>query len=156
MKSIATIVVTCLSGLASIAPCSAQASDVAAVVNVANPVGSVSAGQLRKIFAGDQRSWPNGHPVRLIVRAPGSHERQALLKLLHMSETQYKDHWSEKVFHGEADSEPVLVLSVGMQMEALRVYPDAITLVDVHDIKPMMKVLRVDGRFPGEIGYPVH
>jgi hypothetical protein len=42
-----------------------------------------------------------------------------------------------------------------MQKEAIMVFPGAIALVDLIDVKPGMKVLKVDGHSPGEPGYPV-
>jgi hypothetical protein len=43
-----------------------------------------------------------------------------------------------------------------MQKEALATYPGAIALVNSQDIKPGMKVVTVDGRMPGEAGYPLN
>ena len=135
---------------------SAQLADVAVVVNPANPVSSISLAELRKIFAGEKRSWQGGLPMRPIVRPQGCHERLALLRLLGMSEGEYKQHWTAQVFRGEVGSEPSTVPSVGMQKEAISVLPGAITLVDASDVKPGMKVVKIDGHLPGEPGYPLH
>jgi hypothetical protein len=43
-----------------------------------------------------------------------------------------------------------------MQREAVVAYPGAIALVDAQDIKPGMKVVRVEGCMPGDDGYPLH
>jgi hypothetical protein len=43
-----------------------------------------------------------------------------------------------------------------MQKEALGVYPGAIALVDAAEVKPGMKVLKVDGHTPGDGNYPLH
>jgi hypothetical protein len=40
-----------------------------------------------------------------------------------------------------------------MQREAVIAYPGAVALVDLQDVKTGMKVLRVEGRMPGEAGY---
>jgi hypothetical protein len=79
-----------------------------------------------------------------------------LLKLLAMSETEYKQYWIAQVFRGEADAEPLTVPSAGMQKEALKVFPGAISLLNVGDVKPGMKVLKVDGLLPGAAGYSLH
>jgi phosphate transport system substrate-binding protein len=129
--------------------------DVAVVVNEKNSVSNVSYEQLRKIFAGERRAWPGGVPVKLIVRAPGSAERIALLKLLGMSEGEYKQYWTAQIFRGEAQSEPPALFSNGMQKEALSVFPGAVALVSARDVKQGMKVVRVDGHAPGEPGYPL-
>lgn len=43
------------------------------------------------------------------------------------------------------------VPSVGMQKEALASFPGAITLVNVRDVKPGMKVIKIDGLLPGAV-----
>jgi hypothetical protein len=43
-----------------------------------------------------------------------------------------------------------------MQKEALRLFPGAISLVNARDVKPGMKVLKVDGLLPNTPGYALH
>ena len=133
---------------------SGQTGAVAVVVNEKNPVNNLSTPELRKLFAGEKHSWSGGLPVKLFVRAPGAYERVVLLKLLGMSEREYKQYWTAQVFRGEAQAEPVALFSNGMQKEAVTIYPGAVALVNFQDVKPGMKVVRVDGHMPGEAGYP--
>ena len=58
----------------------------------------------------------------------------------------------EQLLKGKA--EPVALFSNGMQKEAVAIYPGAVALVNFQDVKPGMKVVRVDGHMPGEVGYP--
>jgi hypothetical protein len=46
--------------------------------------------------------------------------------------------------------------SNGMVLEAVRVFPGASSLVDVGDLKPGVKVIKVDGLLPGSAGYLLH
>ena len=150
------IVVWVAIGLAVLALSSAsgQTGAVAVVINEKNPVNNLSAPELRKLFAGEKHSWGGGLPVKLFVRAAGAYERVVLLKLLGMSESEYKQYWTAQVFRGEAQAEPVALFSNGMQKEAVTIYPGALALVNFQDVKPGMKVVRVDGHKPGEAGYP--
>jgi hypothetical protein len=136
-------------------PAAAQPNDVVVVVNSGNPTTNISLGDLRKMFSGTKRSWSGGQPVKLITRGSGCPERVVLLNLVAMSEIEYRQYWTALVFRGEADAEPMVLPSVGMQKEALNVYPWAISLVSVADVKPGMKVLKVDGILPGAAGYPL-
>jgi hypothetical protein len=79
-----------------------------------------------------------------------------LLRLLGMSESEYKQYWIAQVFRGDSQAEPVALFSNGMQKEAISAFPGAIALVTIGDVKPGMKVLKVDGHLPGEPDYPVH
>jgi len=143
----------CLASLACLPVAAAQAGDVAVVVNDRNPVTKMNKTELRRIFDGEERSWSAGVPIRIFVRAPGTHERAALLKLLDMTESEYKQYWTAQVFRGEAQTEPIALPSNGMQREAVVAYLGAVALVDLQDVKANMKVLRVEGRMPGEAGY---
>lgn len=133
-----------------------QKSDIAVVVNSNNPVNAVSLSDLRKIFAGEKRSWPGGTPIKLIVRTPGCRERESLLQLLGMSESEYKHYWTTQVLRGEAISEPVAVFSNGFQNEAVKAMPGGIALIEYRDARSGVKVLKVDGHLPGDAGYPLH
>jgi hypothetical protein len=155
VKSISTLLLLWIAGLCSFPQATAQVN-VAVVVNPANAATNVSLGDLRKIFSGEKRSWSGGQPIKLVVRGPGCLERLALLRLLAMSEGDYKQYWTAQVLRGEADAEPLTVPSIGMQMESLKVFPGAITLMTVQDVKPGMKVLKVDGLLPSAPGYPLH
>jgi phosphate transport system substrate-binding protein len=155
-KLIVVWVAIWLAGLAGSSPAVAQTGTVAVVVNEKNPVNNLSTAELRKLFSGDKHSWTGGLPVRIFVRAPGAYERLVLLKLLGMSEKEYKTYWTAQVFRGEAQAEPVALFSNGMQKEAVATYPGAVALVNFQDVKPGMKVVKVDGHMPGEAGYPLN
>jgi hypothetical protein len=156
VKSTAILLVVGLAVLLIPPRASAQADDVAVVVNSGNSITNISLEELRKLFAGTKRSWTSGHPVRLITRGPGCHERLVLLKLVKMSESEYKQYWTAQVFRGDADAEPSVVPSVGMQREAIIAFSGGITLVNAPEVKPGMKVVKVDGLLPGAPGYPLH
>jgi len=157
MHSRLTIVLVAiwLAGLGDIADAVAQTDDVAVVVSEKNPVANLTKPELRRIFAGEKHAWAGGQPIKLFVRAPGAHERAVLLKLLDMSESEYKRYWTAQVFRGEAQAEPVALFSNGMQKEALTTFPGAIALVNFQDVKPGMKIVKVDGHSPAEPGYPL-
>jgi phosphate transport system substrate-binding protein len=148
------VVVIYIAGYAGVPAAVAQTADIAVVVSPKNPVNNLSLQEVRKIFAGEKRSWAGGLPVKLFVRAPGARERTVLLKLLGMSESEYKRYWTAAVFRGDTQSEPVALFSNGMQKEAIGVYPGAVALVNAQDVKVGMKVVKVAGHMPGETGYP--
>lgn len=155
-KLIAGLMLVWLAVCANARPAAAQVSDVAVVVNSNNPAVTLSLGELRKIFSGEKRTWPGGSAIKLLVRTPGTHERLVLMKLLGMSEGEYKQYWTTQVFRGEASSEPVVVFSNGMEKEAIVSIPGAIALMETRDVKPGVKVVKVDGVAPGAPGYPFH
>ena len=73
-----------------------------------------------------------------------------------MTESEYKQYWTTQVFRGQAQAEPLVLPSNGMQKEAVGAIPGAIALVSAQDIKPGMKVVKVNGSLPGTPDYPLH
>lgn len=157
-KLVITVLLSWLVSYVLISVSAGQDADLAVVVNPKNSVSNVSSEDLRKILAGEKRSWPGGVPIKIIVRAAGCPERLVLLRILGMSESEYKRYWTGQVLRGEADSEPLTVFSFGMVKEATMVFPGAIGLVNAQNLKPGMnlKIIKVDGHMPGDTGYPVH
>jgi len=158
MRAITVPLLVCMMWFAVTVRAAAPSNDIAVLVNPDNSISNITSADLRKVFSGQKRSWPGGARIRLIVRPVGSHERDVLLHLLRMSESEYKQYWTAQVYRGEADSEPLVLPSFGMVLEATRAFPGAIAFVEARDIKAGMylKVIKVDGLMPGDSGYPLH
>lgn len=136
-------------------PLWSQVGDVAVVVNMKNPATRMTVSDLRKLFAGEKRTWPGGIPVKLIIRAPEAHEREVVLHVLQLSESEFKSYWIAQAYKGEG-GEPVAVFSNGMQKEAVVSIAGAIALIEASDLKPGLKVLKIEDKLPGQPGYPLH
>lgn len=155
MTRIFTLLISSLFNVLFTPPLIAQGTDVAVVVSTKNSVTGMTVPELRKILSGEKHSWNGGKPIVIIVRGTKSHERNTLLRLLRMSEDNYKSYWRSQIFRGEATGEPIAVPSNGMQREAIAVYPGGISLVESQDVKPGMKVILLDGHLPGDPDYPL-
>jgi hypothetical protein len=132
----------------------ALAGDIAVVVHPDVQVDNLSFTDLRRVLLGDRQFWPSGQPVTLIVRAPIAAERTLLLKKVYaMTESQFRQYWIAKVFRAEATAGPRIVVSNNELVEMVGVLPGAIALVDADDIPAGLKILKVDGRRPGEKDY---
>jgi ABC-type phosphate transport system substrate-binding protein len=128
--------------------------DIAVVVHPDTPVSGLSLAEVRKVFLGDRQYWNSNVPVVLLIRAPVARERNVVLRTIYqMSESQFKQYWIAKIFRAEAASAPKLVYSNDMASELVGAIPGAIAFIDAHDVRPGTKVIRVDGRLPGEPGY---
>lgn len=130
--------------------------DVAVVVNPDTPVSNLSLAEVRKVFLGDRQYWTANTPVVLLMRAPVARERDVVLKVIYqMSESQFKQYWIAKIFRAESVSAPKVVYSNDMANDLVTALPGAIAFVDSRDVRSGTKVVRVDGRLPGEAGYPL-
>lgn len=139
-------------------PMSAQTrgADIAVVVNEETPVSDLSLAEVRRVLLGERQYWGNKLPVVLLIRAPVARERDVVLKVIYqMSEAQYKQYWIAKIFRAEAASAPKIVYSNDMQYELVTAIPGAIAFMDSRNVRPGLKVLRVDGHLPGDRDYPL-
>ena len=129
---------------------------VAIVVHPSVPIDELSLDALRRIFMADQQFWPDGARITLLVRAPAAYERDVVLnRIYRMSEDQFRKYWVGKMFRAEVPAGPKIVYSSEMAVELVTAVSGAIGFVPAGDVMPSAKVLRVDGRLPGQPGYPL-
>jgi hypothetical protein len=132
-------------------------SSIAVVVNPDTPVSNLSLEEVRRIFLGERQYWTAKLPVVLLVRAPVARERDTLLQVVYqMNEAQFKRYWIAKIFRAEAATAPKIVYSNDLANELTATMPGAIAFMDARDVRPGVKVIRIDGYLPGEAGYPLH
>lgn len=131
--------------------------DVAVVVNPSTPVTEMSLAEVRKVFLGDRQYWNSNMPVVLLVRAPVAREREVVLRTIYqMGESQFKQYWVAKIFRSEVVSAPKIVYSEDMTKELLSAIPGGIAFLAAKDVGPGLRIVKVDGKLPGEPGYPLH
>ena len=129
-------------------------NQIAVVVRADLPVNNLSMSDVRKVLLGDRQFWNPGLRVTLLISAPGSRERDVVLKTIYqMSEAQFKQYWIAKVFRAEASSGPRIVYSTEMAAELAAAIPGAVAFVEASQVPKGLKVLKIDGRLPGEPGY---
>jgi len=134
----------------------ARGTDIAVVVHPDTPVTDLSLAEVRKVLLGERQYWTSKLPVVLLIRAPVARERDVVLRVIYqMSEAQFKQYWVAKIFRAEVASPPKIVYSNDVQLELVSAIPGAIAFVDARNVRPGLKVLRVDGHLPGEQGYPL-
>ena len=135
----------------------AAADDVAVVAHPSVPVSDLSFAEVRKILLGDRQFWASSLKVTLLIRAPAAREREVILKNVYqMSEAQFRQYWIGKVFRAESAAAPKIVYSNDEATELAATMPGALTFVDAARIPKGLKVLKIDGRLPGQPGYKLH
>ena len=128
--------------------------DIAVVVNATVPVDSLTTAELRRILLGDREFWTPGARVTLLIRAPIARARDAAIKsVCQMTEAQFRQHWIGKVFRADTASGPKIVYSAEMAMDQVSRVPGAITFIEGPVTSKSVKVLKIDGKSPGQAGY---
>ena len=134
----------------------AQDAALAIVPNSRTTASDLSFLELRKIFLGEKQFWDDNSRIVLLVRAPVARERDVVLtKIYRMGEAEFQQYWIAKVFRAEVSSKPKIVYSTDMTRELVIALPGAIAFLPADEVGSGMKVLRINGKLPGEAGYPL-
>src|SRR5438067_2771737 len=127
--------------------------NMAVVVSAGSRLSDVSLADLAKLCKGVQKTWPDGKNFTLVMRDPESPEmRLAAQKLFGAAPGDVK------ALIGRLNEARLTVKIVENDEDLLRTVeaiPGAVGIVDVYSINSSVKVLRVDGKLPFDLGYPL-
>ena len=134
----------------------AATADIAVVVRPDTPVDDLTLSQTRKLLMGEQQFWNSNLRVTLLLRAPAAREREVVLKVIYrMNEAEFRQYWISKMFRAESTSGPKVVYSNEMATELVNVLPGSVAFVDASQVPKGLKILKIDGKLPGQAGYPL-
>ena len=127
--------------------------NMAVVVSTGNKLTGVQMADLTKLCKGVQKTWPDGKSFTLVIKNPESPEmRVAMIKLFGDASGD------AKTAIAKANESRLIVKIVGSDEELLHTVeatPGAAGILDVYSINSSVKVLRVDGKLPFDVGYPL-
>lgn len=130
------------------------APGLAIIIHRSNPVENLTLADLRKILLLERQSWPHGRKITIVMRDSGQPERDSLLKeVCGMSDGDYLRHVLQATFRGTTISAPrVISTSEGMRRFIFNA-PGAVGYLRADEVDDTVKVVRIDGRLPGDSDY---
>ena len=132
----------------------ADSGDIAIVVNGSNPTENLSVADVRRILLGERMFWAGNVQIKLVLRERGAKEReQVLSRLLKMNDEAFDGFWRAKVFRGEAPGEPLAVSSTAQVTQYVMRLPGAIAFMPLRSHSSELKIVKLEGKMPGEAGY---
>lgn len=135
-------------------PSEAAAGEIAVIVSKANPTEAISFRELVKIFKQEKQYWETGGKIYLIMQETGAAEKATVLKKIYqMEEQELKKFWLGKLFRQEIASFPKTLSSNEAVKRFVSQVPSAVGVIDASFVDDSVKVLRIDGKGPGESGY---
>ena len=142
--------VLCLAVMAATAAVPAS-KNMAVVVASGSKLSDVALADLAKLCKGGQKSWPDGKNFIVVMKSPESPEmRLTVLKLFGDASGDIKTALARV---NESRSIVKIVESEEDLLRAVEGTPGAIGILDVYAINSSVKVLRVDGKLPFDVGY---
>nr|WP_320017154.1 substrate-binding domain-containing protein [uncultured Desulfobacter sp.] len=79
----------------------ARAGGVKVITSSSTPVDSIDQADVKKIFLGKTKSWPDGNPVEFVVLKSGDVHKNFLKSYVKKSASQFKTYWKKQVFTGK-------------------------------------------------------
>ena len=133
---------------------------LAVVVHRNSVVDNISFGDLRKMFTGDLRTWPDSSPVFLVQQPPESLTQRYMLQLLlKTTPSAYNRQLLQTHFQGKPLPEIKVLNSDASAIKFVLNVPGAVTVVGgaaaVAAFPSQVKLLKIDGKLPRETGYPL-
>jgi len=115
---------------------------VAIIVNPANPVTTLSVAEAQKIFLAEKSTWPNGKRIVLLMAAPGTPNRDVILKKIYkMSDSEFVKYFIQAGFTGEVSAPPKDVSSAAQIKQLVAANAGAIGYVGAADTDDTVKVV---------------
>jgi ABC-type phosphate transport system substrate-binding protein len=131
-----------------------KAEQLAIIVNPASPLNDISFVDLQKYFKAEKTKTPDGTKVVIVMQDVGRPERDAALKLIYkMSEDEYSDYFVGQTFTGAVAAAPKTYKSVATIKKYVAETPGAIAYVRATEADDSVKVLKVNGKSPGDADY---
>ena len=132
---------------------------IAVIVNKSNPVSDVSYNELKQISEARKQYWDNGEKIILIFKPVTSVETRALIDMVYkIKYEEFDKYWFLKVYENKIMEFPKILNSTGTINILVSEIPGAIAFIGKDEISRIdninIKVLRVNGKMPGEDGYP--
>ena len=129
---------------------------VAVIVNSENACPDPTLLELHEILSLRQQFWKNGKRVILILPTSGSLEKCVLLTTVYRTtDDMLRRDWAQRLFAGEIAAIPSSLRSSDARIGAVRHSAGAMSVVRASEVPPGVRVLLIDGKRPGEPGYPI-
>lgn len=134
----------------------AETTVLAVIVHVDSKIDNLSLKDLKKYMKLDRRHWPDKTSVILYQRPVTSELQKFLYKEVYgMTERQLRRHFVSLMNKGSISAIPSVVRKQSMVCRLVGKKNGGIAVVANVDLPKTVKVIKIDGKNPGEKGYPL-
>jgi hypothetical protein len=144
--------VACLAALFAVSALPAG-KNMAVVASAGSKLSDLPLVDLVKYCKGTTKAWPDGRNFTIVMKDPDAPEMQGVLQKLFGGTPAEAKATIAKL--NESRTVVKLVTSDDEILKTVEATPGAIGVVDVYAINSSVKVLRLDGKLPFDVGYPL-
>lgn len=144
----------CVPGVGGFPPASAESTmPIAIVVAKSSPLTNLSLYQLKHLYLGELLTDPDGKRLIPLNQPVQSYDRSAFdANVLGMSPDQQASYWIDRRIRGLSGS-PRTVDSGDLAQRIVARLDGAVAYLPISAVRPDVKVVRVEGKLPGDPGY---
>lgn len=140
----------CVSALV-VGSASPAVKNMAVIASAGSKLQDVTLAELAKLCKGTQKMWPDGRSFTLVMKDPESPDMHvAVQKLFGVPASEVKSAIAKL---NETRTVVRVVESDEDLLRTVEATPGAVGILDVYAINSAVKVLRVDGKLPFDVGY---
>ena len=133
-----------------------KAQHLAIVVNRNSSLTDISSSELAKFFRAEKSKAPDGVKVVIVMQDAGRPERDAALRdIFRMSEGEYNKYFLQATFTGAVTSAPKALSNSRAVLKFVGEATGGVGYVKGDETDSSVKVLKIDGKSPGDAGYPL-
>ena len=149
-KLYGTLAIACVVTMCAV-PALAAFKNMAIVTSASSKVNDVTLADMTKFCKGTTKAWPDGKNFSIVIKSPDAPEMHGVLQKLFGATGSEAKVAIAKL--NETRSVVKIVESDEELLKAVGATPGAVGVVDVYSINSSVKVLRIDGKLPFDVGY---
>ncbi len=124
---------------------------LAVVVSDSSTIPDISMNELERFYLGKTTMLPDGNEIVLLAYTPAA--ELFYKKVLDMSTLEVRRHWMKLVFEGEFATPPEEYRYADELKDMVCKKREAISFMPLSEVDSCMRILKLDGKIPGDEGY---
>jgi len=125
------------------------------VVAKDSAVQQLSLYELKRLYLGDNMNTPDGKKLLALNRGTSTQERVGFDKtVLGMTPEEAARYWIDRRIKGQSGA-PKAVDPANVLQKVVARLPGSISYIRQHELTDAVKVVKIDGKMPGDAGYPI-
>ena len=123
------------------------AKDYAVIVHSSNPIRSITAKDLKKIFLGEKTTWPDGQQIKMAVFKTGDLHKTFLQDIVKISPLKFANQWKQKIFTGTGTGTHINFFKTGEKVkEYIKSNPTAIGYISGSSVDDTIKKIEITAK----------
>ncbi len=123
---------------------SAFAKRYAVIVHPSNPVDSITAGDLGKIYLGEKTTWSDGQQIKVVSLRKGEAHTEFLKDIVKLGALKFATLWKRKIFTGSGTGTHISFVKTDEKVkDYIKSNPFAIGYISINSLDDTVKRIKI-------------